>query len=248
MNYRIKIQYEGTRYSGWQRNGGKETVQGKIETVLSRLFGHKIEINGAGRTDAGVHALGQTANFKVNSGKTKEEILTYLNKYLPEDISVTQIHEADDRFHSRLCAKEKIYCYRIHNSDISNVFTRRFVYKLPQPLDVEKMRKAAEYFKGEHNFSAFCGNRHFKKSPVRKIYSADVEKSGSEIVLTFRGSGFLYNMVRIMTGTLIEVGMGKREAEEIPQIIASENRERAGETAPAKGLMLIDVIYPPDIR
>ena len=244
MNYKMKIQYDGTRYSGWQRLGGGEgTIQGKIEDVLSKLFEHKIEIHGAGRTDAGVHAAGQIANFKVNSDKSCEEIQEYLNRYLPEDIAVTEVSQVDDRFHSRLSAKEKIYIYRITNSYTSNVFERRFIYQLPQKLDIEKMREAAEYFLGEHDFRAFCSNRRMKKSSVRRIYSADIEKIGDEIRFTFRGNGFLYHTVRIIVGTLIEVGLGERKPSEIPDIIATRSRDNAGKTAPAKGLTLFEVLY-----
>ena len=243
INYKMKIQYDGTRYYGWQRLENRESVQGKIEDVLSVLFDHKIEIHGAGRTDAGVHAIGQVANFKVNSDKTPEEIIDYLNKYLPEDIAVTEISKAEERFHSRLLAKEKTYCYRIFHSDIRDVFNRRFVHLVEKPLDINAMEKGAEYFVGEHDFKAFCNNKNLKKSSVREIYSLNVEKVGEEIRLTFRGNGFLHNMVRIITGTLIEVGLGKRSAEEIPAIIESKDRQKAGETAPAKGLTLVEVIY-----
>lgn len=243
MNYRLKIQYDGTKYHGWQRLQKFETVQGKIEDVLSKYFGHKIEINGAGRTDSGVHAKGQIANFKVNGEYDKSEILTYLNKYLPDDIAVIEVEEADERFHSRLSAKGKVYEYRVLNSEISDVFGRKYVYQIPEKLDVEAMKEASGHFTGKHNFKAFCSNKRFKKSPVREIYSINIEKENDEIRLRFYGNGFLYNMVRIIVGTLIEVGLGKRNPEEIPRIILSENREMAGETAPAKGLCLVEVLY-----
>ena len=243
MNYRMEIQYDGTRYYGWQRLDKFETVQGKIEDVLSRLIGHKIEINGAGRTDAGVHAQGQVANFKVSCDKTENEILGYLNKYLPEDIRITKICVENDMFHSRLNAKGKVYRYRILNSEIADVFSRKYVHQIREKLDIDEMKRASAFFLGSHNFKAFCSNKHFKKSAVREIYSVDIEQQSDEIWITFYGNGFLYNMVRIMVGTLIEVGLGKRKAEEIPEIILSQNREMAGETAPAKGLCLIRVDY-----
>lgn len=243
MNYRMEIHYDGTRYHGWQRLEKFETVQGKIEDVLSRMFEHKIEIHGAGRTDAGVHAKGQVANFKADCDKTEKEILEYLNKYLPEDIRVTKISAENDAFHSRLNARGKVYSYRILNSDISDVFRRKYVYQIREKLDTEEMKRASEYFVGKHNFKAFCSNKHFKKSAVREIYSVDIEQESDEIVVTFYGNGFLYNMVRIIMGTLIEVGLGKRKAEEIPEIFLSQNREMAGETAPAKGLCLLKVVY-----
>jgi tRNA pseudouridine38-40 synthase len=243
MNYRMEIQYDGTRYHGWQRLDKFETIQGKIEDVLSRLFGHKIEIHGAGRTDAGVHAKGQVANFKVNCVKKEKEILEYLNKYLPEDIRITKICNENDMFHSRLNAKGKVYRYRILNSKIADVFSRKYVHQVSENLDVEEMKRASAFFVGKHNFKAFCSNKHFKKSAVREIYSINIEEFGDELMMTFSGNGFLYNMVRIIVGTLIEVGLGKRKAEEIPEIILSQNREMAGETAPAKGLCLIRVDY-----
>ncbi len=242
-NYKITIQYDGTRYCGWQRLKNKETIQGKIEDVLSVFFGHKIEIHASGRTDAGVHAEGQVANFKVRGEKNPEEIKEYLNRYLPSDISVMEISEVDERFHSRLSASEKVYCYRILNSGTRDVFSRRFVHQIPQRLDVEEMRRGGKYFEGIHDFKAFCQNKHFKKSSVREIYSVNIETAGNEIRITYRGNGFLYNMVRIMTGTLIDVGLGKKRAEDIPLILESKLRENAGETAPAKGLALKQVIY-----
>lgn len=243
INYKLKIEYDGTGYMGWQRLENKDTIQGKIEQVLSKLYDHKIEIHGAGRTDAGVHAVGQIANFKAKPCKSTKEIQNYLNRYLPESIAVTEVSEADERFHSRLNAKEKIYRYRILNSPIYNVFNRRYVHKVSMPLDLNKMKEGAGYFVGQHDFKAFCSNKKLKKSSVREIYAVDIEKVGDEISITYRGNGFLYNMVRIMTGTLIDVGLGKTEPWEIPNIIASKNREKAGETAPAKGLTLMEVIY-----
>lgn len=243
MNYKMKIQYDGTRYYGWQRLDNKDTIQGKIESVLSKLYEHKIEIHGAGRTDAGVHAKGQIANFKAKPVRSCKEIISYLNKYLPEDIAVTDIWEEDDRFHSRLLAKEKIYCYRIHNSNVLDVFNRRFSYMVPEKLNIDEMKKGAEYLIGRHNFTSFCNNKNLKKSPVREIFSIDIEKVDSEIIITIRGDGFLYNMVRIITGTLIEIGHGKRSPEEIPLILNAQNRKKAGETAPPKGLCLMAVRY-----
>ncbi len=243
INYKLQIQYDGTRYGGWQRLPKKETIQGKIEDVLSKLYGHKIEIHGAGRTDAGVHALGQVANFKASPDKTENEILAYLNKYLPEDIAVTKVCQTDEKFHSRLCAKEKVYCYRILNSEINDVFNRRFVYKFSQKLDVLKMEEAAKCFVGKKDFKGFCSNKKLKKSSVREIYSIDIKQVGEEIRIIYHGNGFLYNMVRIITGTLIAVGTGSMDVKDIPDIIASKERERAGETSPAKGLTLMEVIY-----
>ena len=243
-NYKITVAYDGTRYKGWQgQNSTDQTIQGKIEAVLARLYGHAVEITGSGRTDAGVHARGQVANFKVEDSYGKEEILSYLNTYLPEDIAVTAIEEVDARFHSRYAAKAKTYRYHIHTGNIPDVFGRKYEYPYEKPLDVAQMRKAAAYLTGTYDFTSFCGNKKMKKSAVRTIYSITITEQGTEIFFDYRGNGFLQNMVRILTGTLIEVGDGRRKPEEIPGILERKNRECAGYTAPVQGLTLMRVEY-----
>lgn len=243
-NYKLVIQYEGTKYSGWQTQGNTtNTIQAKLEGVLERMLGQSVEIHGSGRTDAGVHAKGQIANFKADTKKTKEEILEYLNTYLPQDIGVLQIEEVPLRFHSRLNAKKKTYLYRIWNSNIPNVFERRFVYQDSQKLDIEKMREASSYLIGEHDFRSFCANKRMNKSTVRVIYKIDILEIGDEIQFLICGNGFLYHMIRIIVGTLIEVGQGKRKPKEIQTIIESQNRETAAGTMPAQGLTLLNVQY-----
>lgn len=243
-NYKITIQYDGTRYKGWQgQNSTDQTIQGKIEKVLEALTGHPMEITGSGRTDAGVHARGQVANFHIEEHFTKEEILSYLNRYLPEDIAVTSIEKVDDRFHSRYHAVAKTYRYHIHTGEIPDVFGRKFEYHYEKALDVEQMKKAAAYLTGTHDFTSFCGNKKMKKSAVRTIYSINFAVDGAELLIDYRGNGFLQNMVRILTGTLIEVGDGRRTPEEMAAILESKNRENAGYTAPACGLTLMDVEY-----
>lgn len=243
-NYKIYIQYDGTRYKGWQVQKKTEaTIQGKIEAILSKLAGNPIEVIGSGRTDAGVHAREQTANFHIEEKWDKEEILSYLNHYLPEDIAILKIEEVDERFHSRYHALEKTYVYRIQNSDIPNVFERKYMYQYPEKLNLEKMRQAASYLTGTHDFTSFCANKKMKKSAVRTIYEIQIEQRGAEIRLSFRGNGFLQNMVRILTGTLIEVGSGRIEPEEIKRILDAKDREQAGYTAPASGLILWKVQY-----
>ncbi len=243
-NFKLLLAYDGTRYKGWQRLGNTEqTIQGKLESVLSRLFERPIEIVGSGRTDAGVHARAQVANFWVQTDLTEAAILQYLRRYLPEDIGVCSVEEVDGRFHSRLSAVEKTYCYRVWNSEAPNVFERRYLTVVPEALDVEAMQKAAEAFCGTHDFLAFCSNKHFKKSSVRTVYSVQVERRQEEIRFTVRANGFLYNMVRIMVGTLLEIGLNQREIGSIPQLFASRIREDAGFTAPAKGLCLMEVRY-----
>lgn len=243
-NYKITIQYDGTRYKGWQGQRSTDaTIQGKLENVLQNMTGHVVEVTGSGRTDAGVHALGQTANFKVEEHWSKDEILTYLNQYLPEDIAVTDIEEVDERFHSRFNAVEKTYVYRIHNSLISDVFARKYSYQYPEKLNVARMQKAAMYLTGTHDFTSFCGNKKMKKSAVRTIYDIRIEQKEDDIVISYCGNGFLQNMVRILTGTLIEVGSYRREPEEMKNVLEAKNREVAGYTAPAQGLTLLNVKY-----
>lgn len=244
MNYRFDIQYDGTRYGGWQKQKDTEnTIQGKIEEVLTKMAGSEISVQGAGRTDAGVHARGQVANARVHTEKTCEEICEYMNSYLPEDIEIVGVSEVSDRFHSRLNAKEKVYQYRIAVGHHKNVFERKYQCPLHEKLDIQAMEEAAAYLTGEHDFKSFCSNKKMKKSTVRKLYSIQVERLPQEIRITYTGEGFLYNMVRILTGTLIEVGRGKREAGEMPGILEARNREAAGFTAPARGLTLLEVRY-----
>lgn len=242
-NIRLDICYDGTRYRGWQRLPGKDdTIQGKLETTLSRLLEEEIEISGSGRTDAGVHARGQVANFHTESGKPCAEILEGLRRYLPEDIGIYSCKDVSPRFHARLNAKEKTYRYRIWNSDGPCVFDRRFVAVMPEPLDLAAMEAAAAHLVGEHDFSAFCGNPKFKKSTVRYIRSIDITRQGDEVVLEFTGNGFLHNMVRILTGTLVEAGRGERKADSIPALFGGK-RADAGFLAPAQGLCLMEVYY-----
>ncbi len=250
INYRIRIQYDGTRYRGWQRQKNTDqTIQGKIESILARQFGRNIEIDGSGRTDAGVHARGQVANFRLHEAETDifegnpKQLLKIINEYLPEDIAVLEIKEASDRFHSRLNATEKTYIYRIWNSDIPNIFDRKYISPITRELDLQQMRRGAEYLMGTHDFAAFCGNARMKKSTVRTIYEIEITRIGAEVRIRYRGNGFLQNMVRIVTGTLVEVGTGERAAEDIKDILESGQRNRAGMMMPAQGLILWEVKY-----
>ena len=242
-NLRLDICYDGTRYRGWQRLPGRDdTLQGKLESCLSRILGEPIEISGSGRTDAGVHALGQVANFHCESAMTAEEILQNLRRYLPEDIGIYSCRDVSARFHARLNAKEKTYRYRIWNSAAPCVFERRFVTVLPEELDVAAMEQAAVHLLGQHDFAAFCGNAKMKKSTVRYIRSLDIARHGEELHITVTGNGFLHNMVRIIVGTLIEVGRGERRADSIPDLFGGK-RAQAGFRAPAQGLCLMEVEY-----
>ena len=242
-NIRLQICYDGTRYKGWQRlNGVEQTIQGKLEQTLAKILGDEIEISGSGRTDAGAHAMGQVANFHCESQMPCEEILSGLRRYLPEDIGIESCQEASPRFHARLNCRSKTYRYRIWNSEKPCVFKRRFVYVMPEALDVDKMRQASRYLLGEHDFSAFCANKKMKKSTVRRMDDITITREGEELILSFTGDGFLYNMVRIMVGTLIEVGMNKRDADSIPTLFGGK-REDAGYLVPAQGLCLMEVNY-----
>ena len=242
-NLRLDICYDGTRYRGWQRLPGREdTIQGKLETALSRILGEPIEVSASGRTDAGVHARGQVVNFHCESTMSAGEILENLRRYLPEDIGIYSCKDVSPRFHARLNAKEKTYRYRIWNSHMPCVFERRYVTVLPEKLDIPAMEEAATHLLGEHDFSAFCGNAKMKKSTVRYIRSIEIHRQGEEIQMDFTGNGFLHNMVRILVGTLIEVGRGERSVDSIPELFGGKRAE-AGFLAPAQGLCLMEVFY-----
>ena len=242
-NLRLDICYDGTRYRGWQRLPGKDdTIQGKLETALSRILEEPIEISGSGRTDAGVHARGQVANFHCESTMKACEMLTNLRRYLPEDIGIYSCRDVSERFHARLNAREKTYRYRIWNSELPCVFERRFVAVMPEKLDTKAMQQAADHLLGQHDFAAFCGNAKMKKSTVRYIRSLKVTREGEEIRITVTGNGFLHNMVRIIVGTLVEVGRGERNPDSIPALFEGQ-RADTGFLAPPQGLCLMEVYY-----
>ena len=243
-NFRLTLCYDGTRYRGWQRQGNTEnTIQAKMEAMLSRMLLQEIELAASGRTDAGVHARRQVCSFRADTDYENIFMLTELRKHLPEDIGAISLEEAGPRFHARLNCREKTYVYRVWNSEEPNVFERRYVFPDPAPLDIDSMRKAAQSLLGEHDFSAFCSNKHMKKSAVRTLSDIQIERRGGEVRLTYTGSGFLYNMVRILTGTLLEVGHGQRSVDSVKAALLSLDREQAGFTAPAQGLILWDVHY-----
>ena len=238
MNYKMILQYEGTRYNGWQRQGNTDqTIQGKLETLLGRLTGEEVEVQGSGRTDAGVHARGQVANFHLKIPRQPEQLMEELNRYLPADIGVLELTRAPERFHSRLSASGKLYRYQIWMEGKADVFSRR-----------EAMEEAAGLLIGERDFKSFCGNRNMKKSTVRQLRRIDIRPvwRGKALEIDYEGNGFLQQMVRILTGTLIEVGLGKRSAGEMTQILEAKNRQAAGVTAPAQGLCLMQVMYEKD--
>ena len=242
-NLRLDICYEGTRYRGWQRLSGTDnTVQTKLEQTLSRILGEPIEISASGRTDAGTHAKGQVVSFHCESTMPCEEILSKLRSYLPEDIGIYSCKNVSPRFHARLNAKTKTYTYRLWNSEEPCVFERKFVHIDPRPVDMDAMLRASRDFLGQHDFSAFCANKHMKKSTVRYIESFSIERLESEIRFTVTGNGFLHHMVRIMVGTLLEIGRGERPADCIPALFGA-SRADSGELIPACGLCLMEVTY-----
>ena len=242
-NYRFEISYDGTRYYGWERQPGKDTIQGKLEAVLSRMTDSEAEITGAGRTDAGVHAKAMIANAHLETALSPEEILAYMNRYLPDDIAVNRVSVVSDRFHARYNAAGKLYTYTCYAGASKPVFNRKYVTVLDAVPDIEAMRKAASYLVGEHDFKAFCSNPKMKKSTVRTVDSLEITKRKDFIVLDFHGDGFLQNMVRIITGTLLEVGFGRMEADQVKAVLEGRDRRLAGPTAPPQGLCLMKVDY-----
>ena len=272
MNYKVVMAYDGTRYNGWQKQGNTDkTIQGKLEQILLKMTGEEIEVHGSGRTDAGVHAKGQVANFHIDwkelekngkngkngknvsdlkskkeeygGKKTPDQIMEYINEYLPEDIAVLSCEAVPERFHSRLSAVKKTYCYQLEMGAKKDVFQRNYYYGLGERLDVSAMKAAAGLLTGTHDFKSFCGNKKMKKSTVRTIEKIEFEQSGSRLHIYFTGNGFLQQMVRILTGTLIEVGQGKCAPDKITRILDAQDRQAAGPTAPAQGLFLVNVGY-----
>ena len=244
QNYKLILQYDGTRYNGWQRQGNTDnTIQGKLNEIISRYLGEEVDIAGSGRTDAGVHALAQVANFKTSKCFDKDKFMAEVNAFLPQDIRITTVEAVDERFHARLSALSKTYEYVIDNAPVADVFARKYSCRVEEALDVEKMREAAELLSGTHDYTSFCGNKKFKKSPVRTVTDIVIMESDGKIRIAFTGDGFLQNMVRIMAGTLIEVGLGKRDAASMPAILEEKSREAAGMMAPPEGLFLKEVRY-----
>ena len=242
-NYKLTISYDGSRYYGWEHQPDKDTIQGKLESVISKLTGTETEVIGAGRTDAGVHAKGMVANAVITTNLSEQELKDQINRYLPDDICVTDLKIAAERFHARYKAVGKTYRYTCYYGENKPVFDRKYLYRLDQEPDLEKMIKAAGYLTGEHDYASFCSNPKMKKSTVRIVDKIEIKKKSGYITFTYHGTGFLQHMVRILTGTLLEVGYGKRTPESIPELIEATDRKLAGFTAPAQGLCLISVDY-----
>ena len=243
-NFRMTLSYDGTRYNGWQRQGNTpDTIQGRLEAVLSDLLDQPVEVAGSGRTDAGGPAPQQPASLPPRPAQHPPARRRPRPAPPPGDIGVLTLEEAAPRFHARLSCRGKTYVYRVWNSETPNVFERRYVCALPQPLDTAAMQRAAAPLCGTHDYTSFCANRRMKKSAVRTVDAITVERRGEEVRLTFSGDGFLYHMVRILTGTLLEVGLGQRDADTMPAILAARDRSAAGPTAPARGLILWETRY-----
>ena len=247
QNYKLLLSYDGSRYFGFERQKDQElTIQGKLEAVLSampRNDTEKVETFSAGRTDAGVHARGMCCNVFLDTNLTEEEIQEYCNHYLPEDIGINSVKKASERFHARYLARGKVYRYSCYIGKNKDVFERKYLYHLEEEPDIAEMKRAGSYLVGEKDFKSFSGNPKMKKSTVRKIFNIDILRNGNILRFYFHGSGFLQYQIRIMVGTLLEVGYHKKRAEEMEEILLSRDRRRAGYTAPAKGLCLMKVEY-----
>jgi len=241
INYKIVIAYDGTDFCGWQRQPDSRTVQGEIEAALARIAGKRIAVTGAGRTDAGVHARGQAANFRADFRMDRRELERALNAILPDEIRIVSLRRVSDEFHARKAARSKIYQYRIRNAPVVSPFDFRYVLHWPGPLDADSMAWAAGLFVREADFSAFSSNRLLL--PVRRIVRSEVRRRGREIVYTVEANGFLRYMVRTIIGTLLEVGRGRMEPLQVEEIFRLNERRLAGPTAPAKGLCLVKVKY-----
>lgn len=247
-NMALLLEYDGSRYDGWQRQGNTDnTIEGKLEKILERLTGACQQVHGSGRTDAGVHAAGQVANVCLDTDMSEGELRDYLNRYLPEDIKVLQVREVPERFHSRLWAKEKTYTYYIDMDEKSSVFARKYTYAVGKGLDVGAMEQAVGYLVGTHDFAGFCSNKKRKKSTVRTIKDIRFQVSKNCLSVSVTGDGFLYNMVRILVGTLIEIGLGKRTPDSVKEVLDCRDRQAAGFMAPARGLFLVSVVYETEI-
>ena len=252
-NLLLTIEYDGSGFSGWQRQPGLRTVQGELERVLSKVCGCEITINGTSRTDAGVHALGQRASLKGEFGIPTDRIMLVANNLLAggqnsqrgvSDVRITEVREMPPEFHARFDAKGKTYRYVILNAEEPDIFRRNYCCQVRKPLDTDRMREAAAHIEGTHDFRCFqAAGGNERLTTVRTIHRVDIYRENENVIIEVTGDGFLYNMVRIIAGTLIEVGLGKKLPEEIPGIIEGKDRQMAGYTAPAEGLYLVRIYY-----
>lgn len=242
-NIKLIIEYDGKDYNGWQKQLNSLNIQGEIEKAIQTITGEKIELIGSGRTDAGVHAFAQVANFKINSNFPIEKMATAINSQLKQSIRIKKAEEVSENFHSRYHCHKKTYMYIIDNSEQGTAIYRNLTYHISQPLNIENMQKAVKYIIGEHDFSSFKSSGTSSKSSIRIIYDAKVLKEQERVIIIITGNGFLYNMVRIIAGTLVDVGLNNIEPEEMEKIIKSKDRQKAGKTLPPQGLFLKSVEY-----
>ena len=243
QNHKITLMYNGTRYGGWQIQKNAVTVQEEVEKAFSTILRQPVSLIGASRTDAGVHALNYVANAFFDTDYDETRILSGVNAVLPEDIRVKSVIPCAEDFHARYCAKSKTYIYQIDTSVYGDVFKKPYVWRFKYPLNVEEMMKCPQHFVGLHDFSAFMSKGGQAKTFEREIYDCTLTKDGDTLIMRIRGNGFLYNMVRIIAGTLVSVGRGFISANDLPEIILSKERKRAGITAPPEGLMLYEIEY-----
>ncbi len=243
-NLKMSIEYDGTRYKGWQKQKGDiPTIQAKIENVLSKMTGEDIQVVGCGRTDSGVHAENYIANFHTNCTLTVDDMLNYLYEFLPEDIVVKSMKDTTERFHARYNVKSKTYVYRINNNRFRSVFNRKYAYHTDEELNLNEMRNAAEVLIGTHDFKSFTSLKSSTKSTVRTINYIHITEDDGMIEIEVNGNSFLLNMVRIITGTLLEVGKGNLKRDDIERILKEMKRSEAGPIAQAKGLCLKSIQY-----
>lgn len=242
-NIKLVIEYDGNKFGGWQKQPTKLNIQGEIEQAIKEITGENVELNASGRTDAGVHSLGQVANFKTDSKIDIEKFAIAINSKLKKSIVIKSAEEVSDDFHARYSCKGKKYRYVINNSHQGTAIYRALECHIPQKLNVKNMQKAAKCFEGEHDFKGFRASGTSSKNSVRTIYKAEVKEKAERVTIELTGNGFMYNMVRIIAGTLVDVGLGKIKPNEIPEIITLKDRNKAGKTLPAHGLYLVEVYY-----
>ena len=243
MRVLMVISYDGTNYNGWQKQDNALGIEEVLNQHLSDLFQSPIEIIGASRTDSGVHALCNIAVFDVETKMEATRVASALNQRLPQDIRIMHSEQVEDDFHPRYCQCEKTYEYSIYNRSINNPIGRQYSYFVYFNLDIDEMKRAASYLIGEHDFASFCSARSQVKTTTRTVHEISIEREGDYILIRIRGNGFLYNMVRIIVGTLLQIGRGKRRADEMLDILNACDRAKAGPTAPAHGLTLVDISY-----
>jgi len=243
-NIKLVIEYDGKDFNGWQKQPNKLNIQGEIERAIKEITGEeKIELIASGRTDAGVHALGQVANFKTKTKIPVEKLAIAINSKLKKSVIIKSAQKVEERFHSRYNCKEKTYRYVINNSSQGSAIFRNLEYHFPVKLNIEAMKSAIKFFEGEHDFKGFKSSGTSSNNSIRTIYKAEIKQENDQILIELTGNGFLYNMVRIISGTLVDVGLGKIKPDEIINIINSGDRTKAGKTLPSHGLFLVEVKY-----